>query len=226
MSEKENYWRVLGKELRPHEIWEVIKWVVIAAGSAMIPTIVALWQKTRHIPLDWIVLGGLFVVSFAIFAAGIGVLLYVGRKISATAKAGSVAQEEPTQYTLAAQPAIPIRTTSAAELSPVVVPDEPTLISLSPKELISLFKTGGTSTQANRLIQPYVGKKMEVSGVVHDVDHIGPKTTQVSFTGEGLIVMYFGEKSFDPVSMLVKGEAITVRGRFESISYGGHGEIA
>jgi hypothetical protein len=207
MSRKENSWRVLGKELRPHAIWEVIKWVVIAAGSAMIPIIVALWQKARHVPLDWIVLGGLFVVSFAIFAAGIGVLLYIGRKIGATAKAGSLALDAPAQE----------------ELSPVVVPNDLTLISLSPQELVRLFNTGGTSAQANRLIQPYVGKKMEVSGEVDDVTHFGPDTNQVCFTGlMGLgisTLMYFREKWANEVSMLVKGEKITVRGKFDGIVY-------
>jgi hypothetical protein len=224
MPDKENSWRVLGRELRPHAIWEVIKWVVTAAGSAMIPLILALWQKSRHVPLDWIVLGGLFVVSFVIFAAGIGVLLYVGGKIGSTAKGGSLASEAPAQDALVTQSETPmlVRTNRAEELSPL--PDEPTLISLSPQELVRLFKTGGTTAQSNRLIQPYVGKWMQISVVVDDVTHFGPDTNQVSVTGPmglGLhILLYFRKKWAEEVSMLVKGQNITLRGQFESIAWG------
>jgi hypothetical protein len=96
-----------------------------------------------------------------------------------------------------------------------------TTMSISPQELLRLFKTGGTSSQANRLIQPYVGKWMQISGVVNDVSHFGPDTNQVSLTGpKGVhILVYFREKWADEVSMLVKGENITVRGQFTSIPF-------
>jgi hypothetical protein len=216
MPEKENLWRKLGKELRPHAIWEVIRWIVITAGSLMIPIIVALWQKIRHVPLDWAILGGLFLVSFAIFSVGIGVLLYIGRKIGAAAETNSSVpqtSEEPL-----------VGTPELAQPLPVAIPGNKKLISLTPQELVRLFNTGGTSAQANRLIQPYVGKWMQISGVVNDVAHFGPDTNQVSFTegpmGLGIIIlMYFREKWADEVSMLVKGENITVRGQLRSIEY-------
>jgi hypothetical protein len=95
-----------------------------------------------------------------------------------------------------------------------------TTISLSPQELIRLFKTGGTTAQANRLIQPYVGKWMQISGVVDDVTHFGPDTNQVKLRGAMMqfdIVAYFRTKWADEVSLLVKGENTTVRGQFRSI---------
>jgi len=110
---------------------------------------------------------------------------------------------------------------SRTALAPIA--EQGTTISLSPQELVRLFKTGGTSAQAERLIQPYVGKWMQISGVVDDVTHFGPDTNQVSLTGTmglGLqFLMYFREKWTDEVSMLVKGQNITVRGQFTSIPY-------
>jgi hypothetical protein len=63
-------------------------------------------------------------------------------------------------------------TTTLAVDGSVIAPSIPiaeqgTTISISPQELVLLFKTGGTTAQGNRLIQPYVGKWMQISGVVN-----------------------------------------------------------
>jgi hypothetical protein len=79
MAEKENLIRVFGKELRPHAIWALIAWVGPIAGGAVIAALGALLQKLRHVSLDWVVIAGLFSLSFVVFA----LLLYLVKKIGA-----------------------------------------------------------------------------------------------------------------------------------------------
>jgi hypothetical protein len=69
--------RKLLMELRPHAIWEVLRWVLSLAGSAMIVALAALVQKSRNVSLDWVLFGGIFVVSLIAF---IGVL-YVAKTV-------------------------------------------------------------------------------------------------------------------------------------------------
>jgi len=90
MVEKEGRIRVLGKELRPHAIWALLAWLGPLAGSSMIAVVAALWQKLRHISLDWFFIVGLFLLSFILLA----LLLYMARKISAAPKTDSAAPRQ------------------------------------------------------------------------------------------------------------------------------------
>lgn len=96
MAKKESL-RELGKELRPHALWALIAWIGPLAGGAMIAALAALLQKLRHMSLDWVVIAGLFSLSFVVFA----VLLYLARKISAPQLAELLkpqsAPEDPTE---------------------------------------------------------------------------------------------------------------------------------
>jgi len=78
LAEKKSLVPVVAKELRPHAIWTLIVWVGSLAGSAMIAALVALWQKLRHVSLDWLFIGGLFSLSFVVLA----LLLYLATKLS------------------------------------------------------------------------------------------------------------------------------------------------
>ena len=64
-------------ELLPHAIWSLVLWLGLLVGAAMIWSLIALVQKIRHISFDWFLLGGVFVVSFFVFAG----LLYLVKRI-------------------------------------------------------------------------------------------------------------------------------------------------
>jgi hypothetical protein len=75
MPEKETSLRNLARELRPHALWEVIRWGLALLGSAMITGFAALWHHAKHLPPDLYFLGGLFVVASLVLTT----LLYVAR---------------------------------------------------------------------------------------------------------------------------------------------------
>ena len=167
-----------------------------------------IWYKHGEIGMSSMVGFGVLVVI--LFISGV-IRLMAPRSGADTHRTTALPVDAPTQSSMSVV---------QAPAPSITITEKGTATSLSPQELVRLFKTGGTSAQANRLIQPYIGKRMQVSGVVHDVAHYGAKTSQVSFMQGISIVMYFGEKWLDDVSMLVKGENITVRGHLRSIEYG------
>jgi hypothetical protein len=57
--------RKLLKELRPHALWEVLKFLMI---SILMPTLYVLLQKARHLTWDWWVFGILFLSSLLVLA--------------------------------------------------------------------------------------------------------------------------------------------------------------
>ena len=59
MSEKEGFFR----RIRPHVEFEAIKWFVLGGGATMTVALYALYQKARHLGVDWYVFGGMFLVS-------------------------------------------------------------------------------------------------------------------------------------------------------------------
>jgi hypothetical protein len=75
--------RELVGELRPHAVWETIKWLSVLAAPTIIASSYAVWQKARHLSVDWYVFGGLFVVSTILFATAMLVLLMSAKLMSA-----------------------------------------------------------------------------------------------------------------------------------------------
>jgi hypothetical protein len=82
----ENKWafvRQLWKEVSPNAKWDFIKWTITAlvtGGAVLIAAAYGLYQKARHLSVDWYVIVGLFVTSLLIFVAAIATLLYLVRK--------------------------------------------------------------------------------------------------------------------------------------------------
>jgi hypothetical protein len=59
-------------KLWPHAAWETIKYVIFTlAGPTILATSYALWQKARHLSIDWYFLVGIFLVSCALFASAV-----------------------------------------------------------------------------------------------------------------------------------------------------------
>jgi hypothetical protein len=74
--------RKLITELRPHAIWELLRWIGPLVGAAMISALAVLVQKIRHVSFDWFLFGGMFSLSFLIFVG----FLYIARRLGAVSK--------------------------------------------------------------------------------------------------------------------------------------------
>jgi hypothetical protein len=104
--------------------------------------------------------------------------------------------------------------------SPITLPDQRIIVGISPQELCG-FYANVTSAQGDRLIKPYIGKWMRLSGEVSDVGHSGPKGnySRVSLRNVPGIVyalMFFDAKWYDHISVLDKGASATVLGKIAS----------
>jgi hypothetical protein len=118
-------------------------------------------------------------------------------------------------------------------LAPGVVPEgemvqtepEREIVNVAPAYLVDFFKEH-TDIQANRLLEPYIGKWMRVSGPLGNVMSSSGVRVQVTFQhkplfereSEGMadwltIYMYFPEATKDRLALLPRGTPITVLGR-------------
>jgi hypothetical protein len=91
--------------------------------------------------------------------------------------------------------------------------------SITPEYLVGLFKEH-TGIQARKLIEPFIGKWMRVSGHLSEVLSSTPNLAQVTFSGRGIssdlavIYMYFRTKeSFARLAILRRGDSLTIVGK-------------
>jgi hypothetical protein len=96
--------------------------------------------------------------------------------------------------------------------------------SITPEYLVGLFKEH-TSIQARKLIEPFTGKWMRVSGQVNEVISSSSDLAQVTFSGRGLtsdlagIYMYFRTKdSIERLTILRRGDSLTIVGKIRDVS--------
>jgi hypothetical protein len=64
-----NFVRSELREIKTHFKYDIYKWIVLTAGALMLAAAYAIYQKARHISVDWYVFVGLFVLSLVILAA-------------------------------------------------------------------------------------------------------------------------------------------------------------
>jgi hypothetical protein len=110
---------------------------------------------------------------------------------------------------------------SAETSGPTILPDNRIVIGLAPEKLCAFFE-GVTTAQGNRMVQPYLGKWMKVSGEVTDTNHVPGQFSRISFgrfgrLGECSFTMFFEEKWSEHVSILNAGETVTVLGQLKSV---------
>jgi hypothetical protein len=96
--------------------------------------------------------------------------------------------------------------------------------SVTPEYLTGLFK-GHTSIQAQKLIEPFIGNWMAISGSLKEVMSSSPDYAQVTFWGRGVfdnlstVYTYFRSKeSIARLSILRPKDSITVVGQLKEIS--------
>jgi hypothetical protein len=87
------------------------------------------------------------------------------------------------------------------------------------EQLTAMFQNV-TEVQGRRLVAPYLGKWLTVSGLVRDVDSAGGQRVRILFEDHPAYA-YFDANQADRVSLFVRGQRMTVRGVIENIgSYG------
>jgi hypothetical protein len=117
----------------------------------------------------------------------------------------------------------PIESTAAAETPAPQATPAPTLVDATPEELTSIFKSH-TDAQAQRLVQPYIGKLMIAQGVVFDVFAGGslsmPDEATVIFVNrekDFVVEMQFHKEMKERAQNLNQGDRIVVKGRIDLI---------
>lgn len=94
-------------------------------------------------------------------------------------------------------------------------PEKPKLISRSPDDLMRIYRDH-TNVQAEKLVAPYLGGTMQVSGEVYNVSElVGRYRVSMRSSDEaqyGLLFMDFPAEVQDEVLRLVRGDTIEIRG--------------
>jgi len=102
-------------------------------------------------------------------------------------------------------------------------PKKRTVVDVTPEYLVGFFHDH-TSIQAQKLADAFIGKWMKVSG---PIGNVGAFTTfsQVTFSNrrqiDGIVYMFFRNREYveDRLSVLKKGDKITVLGQIDRIDY-------
>ena len=96
--------------------------------------------------------------------------------------------------------------------------------SITPEYLLSMFGTH-TSIQARKLIEPFIGKWLRVSGNLSEVLSSSPDRAQLTFSDRGVgskvgtVYMYFRNKNqIERLAILRRGDSLTVIGKIEDIN--------
>jgi hypothetical protein len=126
------------------------------------------------------------------------------------------------QYVAPAPPRMIAPASPSSSLT--TLPDQRIVVGISPQELCGFYKNV-TTAQGDRLIQPYIGKLIELSGAVYDAGHSKPigdysRLTFRDIPGIVYAIMFFDAKWYDHISVLDKGDSVKVRGQITSADEG------
>jgi hypothetical protein len=96
--------------------------------------------------------------------------------------------------------------------------------SITPEYLLGLFE-GHTSIQARKLIEPFIGKWLKISGNLDEVMSPSPNIAQVTFSDRGFqgklasVYMYFRTKALiDRLATMRRGDSVVVIGEIRNVN--------
>lgn len=190
---------------QPYWLWS--GGVSFALGAALIG-VAAAFDTTR--------------ASFPFWTSGITVSAYVAFSIAPICLACALREIRFPLAASSSQPRENEREWTPAS-STLARTSEHTFIEDTPKTLTSVFKRH-TSAQAQKLLEPYYGQWMPVSGTLGDVGEWTDSHSRVTFQSsfrEPAVIMIFRDKDvFDRrLSILRPGTRITVIGQIERINF-------
>jgi hypothetical protein len=116
---------------------------------------------------------------------------------------------------------VPSLTASSSALLPASQVEGRTIVGadITPKLLCGFFNQY-MHVQAQKLVQPYIGMWMRVSGNLANVREINSSLVMVRFDAEegaSTLLFFDKEKWFNRLSILVKGNKVTVIGKIEQV---------
>jgi hypothetical protein len=92
------------------------------------------------------------------------------------------------------------------------------VVGVSPKFLTSLYEQH-MAIQSDRLAAAYIGKWMKITGRLKNVSMIGQSLMSVSFWEDTMvIIMYFDLAWSERLTVLIRGQTISVMGKIEKIN--------
>lgn len=107
--------------------------------------------------------------------------------------------------------------------TPQAEPAHRETINRTPRELLSFYTPERTQLEANRLMQPFIGEWIEVSGVVSDVGHGAPDGDQMAVilkSDNDQIECRFSRTWTAKLDRLAKGESIKIIGKISPTQNG------
>ena len=92
------------------------------------------------------------------------------------------------------------------------------IVTMSVEQLIALFMRGETTSDGQRLVKPYIGMWLTVSGEVSDVRESSITFKGRSFTTKNGLITHFSKTNRDALSILRPGNVVAVIGKIETVS--------
>lgn len=211
-----------------HALERLLVWLVATAtGAGLLYVALTASKDVPSIVLGVFIVLGVAIASVGVLGFAIEVVNWVNRVLPDAPNAATYERvvDRPAPV-VERQAPMTGRTERPKEPGPT---DEPTtrthphsdkdrvFVDVTHEYLIGLFKDK-LGIQANKLIAPYIGKWMIVSGKLGDV--LGSDSLQVSFDPMKVneyLWMYFDSKWQDRLSVLTPGHEIRVVGRITSV---------
>lgn len=180
-------------EVRPNAAWDIVKYLLIAGISLLILLGYRFLAYMRELPQDRVVNITIFVGAFILIAGALALTRYRDNQIRGS------------------------RFVNAAPAPS----SERIFVDITPEYLTGLFRKY-TSFQATKLVDPYLGKWMKVSGFVMDVSsesnnatvHLMPSEQSAGFQ----IIAYFREQKWiDRTLVLRCSDKVSVLGQISRV---------
>ncbi|MDT5063040.1 MAG: hypothetical protein QOH63_3499 [Acidobacteriota bacterium] len=186
----------LFREIRPNLLYDLIKYMVIGAVSLLIVFGYRILAWVREIPHDRVVDIAIFATAFLLLSIAYGISKHQRRAIIPNAAQPEAVETE-------------------TQESEALASTERIIVNVMPEYLMSFYHEH-TGIQAEKLFAAYKGKWIKVAGKLGDVraseDY---STVAFEYGSPETIIMFFYEEWTERLSILRRGDSITVLGQIE-----------
>lgn len=202
--------KLIWREIRPNATWDLIKYMLIAGISFLVLYGYRLLAYARELPQDTVVDVVIFAAAFILITCAMALTRYRDNQVLEKMLRPVLEQAE--------------RVVAATGTSKEVAPpqSERIFVKVTPEYLASHFYEH-TGVQATKLVEPYVGKWINVFGIVNDVSNALSQTMVIlnrpRKEGHLLIFAKFREQKWvDRIVLLRRKDKVAVVGQISSVS--------
>jgi hypothetical protein len=193
--------------------------IVVAVIEALQQALANAPSLTVHLPSWTVSPNWNFVPLILLIIAGL--LWLIGHVPAVPSSRSSVNTTPPIRYELAVAPVTQSKSIELAGTQQLPISQKRILIDLTPRQLSDIFRDH-TSFQAGKLIEPYIGKWLDISGTTNDIAKNAWGIWRGSIYEKDLkgplhIFMQFNPKWADHLSVLSRGSEIRVHGRIQEV---------